>query len=222
MSIKNNLKEVKEQLPDAVQLIAVSKKHKEEEILEAYETGQRIFGENKVQELIGKQPHLPEDIQWHFIGHLQSNKVKHIAPFVSFIHAVHKFKLLKEINKQAKKNDRVINCLLQFHIADEESKFGMTEEQAENLLNLPQYKELKNVTIVGVMGMATFTEDTEQVKNEFGKLKHIFQNIKTKYFADQPEFKELSMGMSNDYKIAMEQGSTMVRIGTAIFGKRNI
>lgn len=222
MSIKNNLKEVKEQLPDAVQLIAVSKKHKEEEILEAYEAGQRIFGENKVQELIGKQPHLPEDIQWHFIGHLQSNKVKHIAPFVSFIHAVHKFKLLKEINKQAKKNDRVINCLLQFHIADEESKFGMTEEQAENLLNMPQYKELKNVTIVGVMGMATFTEDTEQVKNEFGKLKHIFQNIKTKYFADQPEFKELSMGMSNDYKIAMEQGSTMVRIGTAIFGKRNI
>ncbi len=202
-------------------LIAVSKTKPNEAILELYNQGQLAFGENYVQELVDKQATLPTDIEWHFIGHLQSNKVKYIAPFVAMIHAVDSLKLLHEINKQATKNDRVIKVLLQFHIAEEESKFGFDTEGVKKLAEELSQSTLTNIDICGVMGMATFTDDKAQVRREFKELKHIFDNIKNIYFADSQSFTEISMGMSDDYKMAIEEGSTMVRIGSLLFGKRN-
>ena len=207
--------------PSKTKLVAVSKTKPNEAILELYNQGQHAFGENYVQELVDKQAALPKDIEWHFIGHLQSNKVKYIAPFVAMIHAVDSFKLLQEINKQAAKDERIIKVLLQFHIAEEESKFGFdTEGVKKNAEELNQ-STLKNIDICGVMGMATFTDDKAQVRREFQHLKQIFDNLKNTYFADSQSFTEISMGMSDDYKMAIEEGSTMVRIGSLLFGKRN-
>ncbi len=220
MSVKENLQEVIEKIPEYVRLVAVSKTKPNEMIKEVYDAGQRVFGENKAQELIVKYPALPKDIKWHFIGHLQTNKIKFIAPYVFMIEAVDSLKLLKEINKQAQKNERTIDCLLQFHIAVEEVKFGFSKEEAIEMLESESFQSLKNIRIAGVMGMATFTSNMEQVRNEFRTLKNIFDFFKKKYFDDN--FKEISMGMSGDYKIAIEEGSTNVRIGTAIFGGRNL
>ena len=221
MDIAKNIEEIKSDLPKGVKLVAVSKTKPNEAILEAYQTGHRMFGENKAQELIRKQPELPGDIEWHFIGHLQSNKVKYIAPFVSMVHSIDSFKILKTVNKEARKNDRVIPCLLQFHIAEEESKYGLTEADAREILESEAYKNMQNISVAGVMGMATFTDDSEKVRKEFKKLKSIFNELKKNYFADQPEFKEISMGMSDDYQVAVEEGSTIVRVGSKIFGERN-
>ena len=201
-------------------LIAVSKTKPDWAILELYNKGQRAFGENKAQELAAKYEQLPKDIEWHFIGHLQTNKVKYIAPFVRCIHSIDSIKILKEVNKQAAKNGRVIDCLLQFHIAEEESKFGLDEKEAEVLLASPAASKFENVRITGVMGMATFTDNLEQVRREFKHLKSIFDQLKKAFFSDKEYFKEISMGMSGDYEIAVEEGSTMVRIGTLIFGER--
>ncbi len=202
-------------------LIAVSKTKPNEAVLELYNQGHRAFGENYVQELVDKQATLPTDIDWHFIGHLQSNKVKYIAPFVAMIHAVDSLKLLHEINKQAIRNERIIKVLLQFHIAEEASKFGFDTEGVKKLAEELADATLTHIEICGVMGMATFTDDKVQVKREFQELKHIFDNIKNTYFADNQSFTEISMGMSDDYKMAIEEGSTMVRIGSLLFGKRN-
>lgn len=221
MSIPERINEVLKAIPGEVKLVAVSKTKPNEDIMEAYEGGYRIFGENKPQELKQKHEDLPKDIEWHMIGHLQTNKVKYIAPFVSLIHAIDSFKLLKEVNKQAAKNERVIDCLLQFHIADEESKFGYSLQEVEELLNSDEYKELQFIRIVGVMGMATFTNDEQQVKSEFKNLKQNFDFLKQNYFAEEEAFCEISMGMSGDYKLAIEEGSTMVRVGSSIFGARN-
>ena len=185
-----------------------------------YDEGQRIFGENRVQELVEKEAVLPKDIEWHQIGHLQTNKVKYIAPFVSLIHAVDSLKLLKEINKQAAKNDRVIDCLLQFHIAEESSKFGFDEAEVTTILKSETYKQLQNIRIIGVMGMATFTHNEAQVKQEFRHLKNIFDALKNTFFPANDDFKEISMGMSGDYQLAISEGSTMVRIGSLLFGSR--
>jgi PLP dependent protein len=201
------------------QLIAVSKTKPNEAILELYNQGQRAFGENYVQELVEKHATLPSDIQWHFIGHLQSNKVKYLAPFVHTIHSVDSIKLLQEIEKQALRNNRKIKCLLQFHIAEEESKFGFGVEGGD-VLDEKLLKELTQVEICGVMGMATFTDDKTQVRQEFQKLKQIFDNLKSTYFKDNNDFKDISMGMSDDYQLAIKEGSTMVRIGSLLFGKR--
>ena len=202
------------------QLIAVSKTKPATAILELYNKGQRLFGENYVQELTEKQPQLPADIQWHFIGHLQSNKVKYIAPFINTIQGVDSFRLAQEINKQAEKNNRVINCLLQFHISNETTKFGFNLSEAEEMLidNAPE--TFKNINWCGVMGMASFTDDKKQVRTEFQALKNIFDTLKAKFFSTSSDFKEISMGMSDDYKIAIEHGATMVRIGSLLFGKR--
>lgn len=204
-----------------VQLVAVSKTRSDDEVLSLYQKGQRDFGENRVQELLGKKDDLPSDIRWHVIGHLQTNKVKYLVDFVAMIHSVDRLKVLKEINKQAKKVDRVIPVLLQFHIAEEDSKFGLDEQEAKALLESDAYKQMENISIEGVMGMATFTEDTAQVRKEFKMLKRIFTQLKTTYFPDSPAFKEISMGMSGDYRIAVEEGSTMVRIGSLLFGPRS-
>jgi len=220
MSIRENLAQLKESLPEGVKLVAVSKTKPIEDIKAAYDAGHKIFGENKAQEMINKQPELPEDIEWHFIGHLQSNKVKYLAPFVSMIHSVDRKKILKEINKEAKKNDRVIDCLLQFHIAEEESKFGLSMDEAREMIESEAFQEYANVKIRGVMGMATFTDDTDQVRREFKELKKIFDRLQTEYF-DNEYFTEISMGMSGDYPIAIEEGSTIVRVGSKIFGARN-
>ncbi len=220
MTTTENLKFIQNQLPAKVKLVAVSKTKSIDQILEAYETGQRLFGENKVQELIGKWQELPKEIEWHYIGHLQSNKVKQIVPFVSFIHGVDSYKLLSTINKEAEKCNRVIPVLLEFHIAEEESKFGLTLKDAEEILSMPEIGSLKNITIAGVMGMATFTDDTAIIKTEFEQLAKIFQVLKQKYFGESSQFCELSMGMSDDYPIAISAGSTMVRIGSKIFGSR--
>ncbi len=221
MTIAKNIKDITTQLPDHVKLVAVSKTKPNSDILEAYEVGQRIFGENKVQDLSRKYEELPKDIEWHFIGHLQTNKIKYIAPFVSLLHGVDSLKLLKAVNKEAKKNNRKINCLLQFHIAEESSKFGFNYEEVIEALDSDEFKELENIEICGVMGMATFTDDSEQTANEFKNLKNIFLRLKDEYFSSNSMFKEISMGMSGDYKIAIEQGSTMVRVGSSIFGARN-
>lgn len=202
------------------ELLAVSKTKPAAAIQALYDQGQRIFGENKVQELLEKAESLPKDIEWHLIGHLQRNKVKYIAPFVSLIHAVDSLRLLKEINKEAKKNNRVIPCLLQFHIAQEESKFGLNWTNAQALLTSEAYAQMKNIKIVGLMGMASFSDNQEQVLAEFGQLASYFQRLKEQFFAQDPSFKELSMGMSGDYKLALQQGSTLVRIGSALFGQR--
>lgn len=219
--ITENLNRIKASIPENVTLVAVSKTKPNEDIMEAYEAGQRVFGENKVQELTRKFEELPKDIEWHMIGHLQTNKVKYIAPFVSLIHAVDSLKLLKEINKQGIKNDRVIPCLLQFHIAQESSKFGLSLEQAQDILSSQEFSEMRNVQIAGLMGMATFTEKTDQIREEFRTLENFFHVIKSHYFKFNNDFKELSIGMSGDYEIAIEEGSTMVRVGSSIFGARN-
>jgi PLP dependent protein len=219
MSVANNLKKVQLEIPPNVKIVAVSKTMPGDIILEVYQAGQRIFGENKSQELITKQPLLPVDIKWHFIGHLQSNKVKYIAPFVAMIESVDSLKLLQEVNKQAEKNQRVINCLLQFHIATEETKFGLDLAEAESLLLSKEYIEMKNISLCGVMGMASFTDDEALIRQEFRGLKAVRSHLKNRFFKDSPEFCEISMGMTGDYRIAIEEGSTMVRIGTGIFGK---
>jgi pyridoxal phosphate enzyme (YggS family) len=222
MPIKENLLSLKNTFnnPNCL-LIAVSKTHPIATIKEAYDEGIRDFGENKVQELTEKAAHLPQDICWHMIGHLQRNKVKYIAPFVHLIHGVDSLKLLQEIDKQAEKNKRIISCLLQVHIAEEESKFGFSEEELMALLKYEELKELKHVKILGLMGMGTFTEDEAQVRSEFSRLKRLFEKLKGERLPENMKMEELSMGMSGDYLIAQEEGSTMVRIGTAIFGDRN-
>lgn len=202
-------------------LVAVSKTHPSERIMPLYLKGQRIFGENRVQELQQKYEVLPKDIEWHLIGHLQSNKVKFIAPYVSLIHSVDSFDLLKEINRQALKNNRVIDCLLQFHIATEETKFGLSEQEAAGILSNPAFSEMKNIRICGVMGMATFTDDHSLIRSEFRHLKSIFEALKRRFFSNSPWFHEISMGMSGDWEIALEEGSTLVRIGSLLFGNRN-
>ncbi|MBL7845223.1 MAG: YggS family pyridoxal phosphate-dependent enzyme [Cyclobacteriaceae bacterium] len=221
MSIKNNIAKYRQNLPAGVTLIAVSKTQPIERILEAYEAGHRVFGENKAQELQLKYETLPKDIQWHMIGHLQTNKVKYIAPFVQLIHSVDSLKLLLEINKQAQKVSRVIPCLLQLHIAEEETKFGFSQEEVTNLINSEDFKQLSNIKISGLMGMATFTDNQDQVRKEFRTLKIFFDSLKNISLPSTVSMEELSMGMSGDYEIALEEGSTMIRIGTAIFGERN-
>lgn len=220
MSVAENLNKIKRTLPANVKLVAVSKTKPNADILEGYDTGQRIFGENKVQDLVQKYETLPKDIEWHFIGHLQTNKVKFIAPFISLVHAVDSLKLLKTIDKEAKRNRRVINCLLQFYIANEETKFGLTLEEAKEIIESKDFNALENINIIGVMGMATYTDNVEQIAGEFKLLNTIFTHLKANYFYEDQSFSELSMGMSDDYLIAVEQGSTMVRIGSTIFGPR--
>lgn len=217
--IKDNLHKIKSSLPPQVKLIVVTKTHPINKLEEVYDAGHKIFGENKVQELVDKYEALPKDIEWHLIGHLQSNKVKYIAPFVSLIHSVDSMKLLQEINKQAEKNNRIINCLLQIYIAKEETKFGLSFEEAEELINSTELKALKNIKITGFMGMATNTENNEQISAEFRSLKAFydkFAQLSTLNF----ELSNLSMGMSSDYLLAIEQGSTMIRVGSSIFGQR--
>ena len=218
--ISENLKEIQSTIPDDVTLVAVSKTKPSSAVLEAYECGQRIFGENKVQELVDKAEELPKDIEWHMIGHLQSNKVKYIAPFVALIHSIDSLKLLTEINKQGKINDRIIECLLQFHIGKEESKFGLNNSEAQQILESVEFKEMKHIAIVGVMGMATFTDNEDQVREEFRTLKNSFDHLKNAYFVADNKFTHISMGMSGDYHLAIEEGSTMVRVGSSIFGGR--
>jgi pyridoxal phosphate enzyme (YggS family) len=217
MKIAENLRKIKDALPPAVCLTAVSKFHPESAIMEAYSAGQRVFGENRVQELVVKYEHLPKDIQWHLIGHLQTNKVRLIAPFISVIQSVDSLYLLQEINRQAKKNSRKINVLLQIHIAEEEHKFGFSFEEAEELFKNKNSETLQFVQIKGLMGMATLTDDANKIRAEFANLSAFFHKIKLQYFLEDKEFCELSMGMSGDYTIAIEEGSTIVRIGSAIF-----
>ncbi|MFP4018541.1 MAG: YggS family pyridoxal phosphate-dependent enzyme [Bacteroidales bacterium] len=222
MDIAKNIEKFKkEELPEGVELVAVSKTKPNEDIMEAYNTGHLAFGENRVQELVAKYEELPKDIQWHMIGHLQSNKVKYIVPFVYLIHSVDKPKLLKVINKEAQKNNRIIDVLLQFHIAEEETKYGFDFDEVQELLESQQFNEYLNVNVRGVMGMATFTDDMEKVRREFKHLADIFGKLKQNYFSDKQDFNEISMGMTNDYKVALEEGATILRIGSLIFGKRN-
>ena len=220
MSIAQNLLQIKSQLPNHVTLVAVSKTKPVADLMEVYNAGQRIFGENKIQEMTEKWEQMPKDIQWHMIGHVQTNKVKFMAEYVGLIHGVDSLKLLQEINKQALKHNRVIDCLLQIYIADEETKFGLDETELEELLTSNEFKELQNIRIVGLMGMATFTNNQNQIKEEFQHLKQIFDNINSLSIINYP-LSIISMGMSGDYKLAMDCGSTMVRIGSSIFGNRN-
>ncbi len=219
--IKENLEKIRETLPKSVTLVAVSKTKPVSDLQEAYDAGQRIFGENHALEMRDKHEVLPADIQWHFIGHLQTNKIKYIIPFVTLIHSIDSANLLEAVNKEAAKHNRVVDCLLQFHIAMEETKFGLDMDEAHQLLDSEAYKQMQNVRICGVMGMATFTDDMTEVRKEFRHLKGTFDTLKTDYFADQPQFKEISMGMSDDYPIAVEEGATLVRVGSKIFGARN-
>lgn len=217
MSISENIKKFKAEIPENVTLVAVSKTKPNEDILEAYETGHRVFGENKIQEMTQKWEELPKDIEWHMIGHVQRNKVKYMAPFVNLIHAVDSLKLLKEIEKEARKNERSINCLLQIKIAEEESKYGITVDKAKEILNSETYREMSHVKTVGLMGMATLTEDEEKIRKEFQFLKTTFEDLKKEH----DSLKILSMGMSGDYKIALDCGSNMIRVGSSIFGERD-
>lgn len=219
MSIQSNLNKIKSTLPAHVTLVAVSKTKPVPDLMEAYNSGQRIFGENKIQEMAGKHEEMPKDIEWHMIGHVQTNKVKYMAPFVSLVHGVDSLKLLAEINKQAKKNDRVIDCLLQMHIAEEETKFGMDEKELNELLASDEFKQMENIKVTGLMGMATFSEDENRIKKEFTHLKTIFDSL-SNLSTDNCQLTTLSMGMSGDYTIAIDCGSTMVRIGSSIFGGR--
>ncbi|MDH7448282.1 YggS family pyridoxal phosphate-dependent enzyme [Aquimarina sp. 2201CG14-23] len=216
-SIEENLIHIQKTIPEDVILVAVSKTKPISDVMEAYQAGQRIFGENKIQEMTQKWEALPKDISWHMIGHVQTNKVKYMAPYVDTIHAVDSLKLLKEINKQALKHNRTINCLLQIKIAEEESKFGLSNQDAIHLLNSEEVKLLTNINIIGLMGMATFTDNTEQIKNEFNTIQSLFNTLRITH----PTLRTLSIGMSGDYTIAIEKGSTMVRIGSSIFGARN-
>jgi len=221
MSIAANISAIKKEIGTRnVKLIAVSKTKPVESILEAYEAGHRLFGENMVQELVEKHEKLPKDIEWHLIGHLQTNKVKYIAPFINLIHSVDSLKLIQEINKQALKNNRVIDCLLQLEIADEETKFGMDMAEAIEFLRSNEFQELKNIRICGVMGIATLTDNPEMTAEEFYELKTFFNGLKDTFFRKDPAFKEISMGMSGDFKLAIEKGSTMIRLGSTIFGGR--
>ncbi|WP_345276737.1 YggS family pyridoxal phosphate-dependent enzyme [Litoribaculum gwangyangense] len=220
MSIRENLNKIKSTLPEKVTLVAVSKTKPVSDLMEAYHGGQRIFGENKIQEMVEKYEAMPKDIDWHMIGHVQSNKVKYMASFVRLIHGVDNFKLLKEINKQAKKNDRVIDCLLQIKIAEEDSKFGMSAADASKIIQSKEFSELKHVKIVGVMGMATFTDNQDQIKKEFRFLKYTFDELK-KLITENFELQTISMGMSGDYELAIACGSNMIRVGSSIFGDRN-
>ncbi|MEE1944621.1 YggS family pyridoxal phosphate-dependent enzyme [Pedobacter sp. KR3-3] len=223
MSIADKILKYKSEIEsDGVKLVAVSKNHPAEAVQEAYAAGQRVFGENLVQEMVDKQAQLPQDIEWHLIGHLQSNKVKYIAPFVKLIESVDSLKLLKEIDKQAAKNNRVIDCLLQIYIADEDTKFGLQFDEAVELLRSEEFAELKHIRIVGLMGIATNNATEKQTQVEFNELKVLFDGFKLSFFRKADYFKEISMGMSADYKLAIEEGSTMVRIGSNIFGKRVI
>lgn len=222
MGIAENLADFQSKLQSSnCQLVAVSKTKPEEDIMQAYDAGMKVFGENKVQELARKYESLPKDIEWHMIGHLQSNKVKYIAPFVHLIHGVDSLKLLKEINKQGNKNNRIINCLLQIHIADEETKFGLSKDELFELLKSDTLQELSNIKIVGLMGMATNTDDENQIRLEFKSLKVLFDDVVGQDTAAQVEMHEISMGMSSDYRVAIEEGSTLIRVGSAIFGARN-
>jgi hypothetical protein len=220
MSIKQNLNKIFSTLQQEVALVAVTKTKPISDIMEAYNTGQRIFGENKIQEMVDKYGQLPKDIEWHMIGHVQRNKVKYMASFVSLIHGVDNFKLLKEINKQAEKHNRIIDCLLQIKIASEDSKFGMTQNEASNILRSEEFSGLKYINITGVMGMATFTDNKTQVKKEFQLLKHTFDELK-KLTITNCQLTIVSMGMSDDYHLAIDSGSTMIRVGSSIFGERN-
>lgn len=219
--IDENLSKVRATLTDGVRLIAVSKTKPVEDLQEAYDAGQRLFGENKALEMRDKHEALPKDIEWHFIGHLQTNKIKYIIPFVSLIHSIDSLNLLQAVNKEAAKHGRVVDCLLQFHIATEETKFGLDLQEAEALLESAEYAELHNVRIVGVMGMATNTDNRDLIRREFRTLRGYRDELASRYFQGHDEFKEISMGMSGDYDIAMEEGSTLVRVGSAIFGARN-
>lgn len=221
MDIQANIKAVLSELPEGVRLVAISKFHPNEAIEAAYSAGQRIFGESKVQELTEKQLSLPKDIEWHFIGHLQTNKVKYIVPYIAMIHAVDSYRLLAEINRQAAKVNRVIPCLLEIHIAAEESKYGFTFDDCRAMLREGSWRELKNVSVCGVMGMATNTDNEEQVGKEFETLHRFFGELKNDYFLDDDRFKEISMGMSHDYPLAVKAGCTLVRVGSKIFGERN-
>lgn len=220
MSIVENLKNILNTIPSGTKLVAVSKFHPVENILEAYNAGQKLFGESRIQELVEKYPLLPNDIQWHFIGHLQTNKIKYIAPFVSLIHGVDTFKLLREIDKEGKKINRVIPCLLQLHIAEEDSKFGFEASEIMDFFKSGEWIDLKNVKIKGLMGMATFIDNHDQIQKEFREINDLYKEIKKTWFPSDSSFCELSMGMSDDYIIAINEGSTLVRIGSAIFGSR--
>jgi len=223
MSIADNIKSLKNETgPIKVTLLAVSKTKSNEEVLEAYNAGQRLFGENQVQELVEKHEHLPQDIEWHLIGHLQTNKVKYIAPFISMIQSVDSLKLLQEIDKHAGKNSRIIDCLLEIYIADEETKFGLGFDEAIEMLRSEEFASLKHIRIRGLMGIATNTDNEKQIKDEFYELRTFFDGVKQSFFRKEPSFDTLSMGMSSDYKIAIEQGSNMVRLGSTIFGQRVI
>jgi len=221
MSVVSSLQLIKTSIPKNVMPVAISKTHPVDIIMEAYNAGQRVFGENKVQEMVSKFEVMPKDIEWHLVGHLQTNKVKYVAPFVRLIHSVDSLKLLSVINKEAEKKSRVIDCLLQIYIATEETKFGLSSDELEEILESTEYNEMQNIRVVGLMGMASFSENVDLVRSEFKNLNKIFSSIKEKYFINKPWFKELSMGMSSDYQIAIEEGSTMVRIGSNIFGSRN-
>lgn len=221
MGIKSNLQHIFSEIPEGVRLVAVSKFNPNEAILEAYEAGQRVFGESKVQEMTDKYESLPKDIEWHFIGHLQTNKIKYMIPYVAMIHGVDSFKLLIEINKYAAKTGRVVPCLLQIHIAQEETKFGFSFDECKDLLASGEWKDLTNIHLEGLMGMATNTDSSKQIAEEFCSLHNFFKEIKEEFFAQDPQFCELSMGMSHDYKEAIVQGSTLVRVGSKIFGERN-
>ena len=215
MNIADNTKKIRASIPESVELVAVSKTKSNEEIMQAYDVGQRVFGENKVQDMTAKNESLPKDIRWHMIGHVQTNKVKYMAPYVDLIHGVDSFKLLKEINKQAAKNERIISCLLQIHIAEEATKFGLSPDQCKEVVI--QAEALENITIKGLMGMATFTDNVSQIEREFKSLKELFEDLKS----DNKDFDILSMGISGDYELAIKEGSTMIRVGSKIFGERN-
>jgi hypothetical protein len=215
MNIADNTKKIRASIPESVELVAVSKTKSNEEIMQAYDVGQRIFGENKVQDMTAKNESLPKDIRWHMIGHVQTNKVKYMAPYVDLIHGVDSFKLLKEVNKQAAKNERIISCLLQIHIAEEATKFGLSPDECKEVVI--QAEALENITIKGLMGMATFTDNVSQIEREFKSLKELFEDLKS----DNKDFDILSIGMSGDYELAIKEGSTMIRVGSKIFGERN-
>ena len=221
MTIASNLKSIKQSLPSHVKVVAVSKTQPSAALQEAYDAGQRAFGENRVQELVAKQRLLPSDIEWHFIGHLQRNKVRMIAPFIGLVHSIDSLALLEEVDREARRCGRMIDCLLQFYIATEESKFGLTRDEAESLLSSPAFSGMSNIRISGVMGMASFSEDTGLVRSEFRNLRDIFDKLKSRHFAGIETFNTLSMGMSGDYPLAVEEGSNLVRIGTALFGSRS-
>ena len=222
MSIANSIQQLQHSLPEGVSLLAISKYQPIEAIQEAYDAGQRLFGENHIQEMAAKAAALPQDIEWHFTGHVQTNKIKYMAPFVSLIHAVDSFRLLREIDKHAAKHDRRIDCLLQIHIAQEETKYGLSIEECRNLLAHEPWRELQHVRIVGLMAMGSNTDDMEQVRSEFRRMKELFDELKSTYFANEPSFSQLSEGMTDDYPIAIEEGSTIVRIGSMIFGERMV